>query len=667
MDAWRWDKLYDAFAKAMREGDTQWVDPLTGVKYFLPTDAKARATLLDNMDKTNLAILEDDLKDRIKKGMATKEATNKYLAARDNYYENKLWLLTNEGQAVDTAGDLMRDTEDKMKFLATSAQAAIEGGDYETAWELLRQSNMIVGDPRLQKTLEALGAQATATERAARDAGVYMPEGLKGEYTAVTGDLDKWLEGLADKAGIEDVAKLFDPKAGYFQLDPQGNPITHIEADGSVSLMLAEDVARVYNDGTGKIELKKLEGVDRKEDGTPDYALAAGMVGINLKTGGKVQTVLKKYSVGTVGYMVVEGKTVPIKGKVLTITMPDGTKQTLANDPFDPDNWVDITKGTALRWRAPAGTTQFSVDANGNISFILPKGAPSAADILGGALPSKAGQGFQLRIDPKTGTYQVYATDPTNPESPKLVLQTADAAASLLGGPLAFRLDTSNLSPEQKLVKNMGLTGAFVGMGAGDILDYGIGAKGYAQLGITPGLTVKVPNLPGASALGTIIDKIAKQAGGIVAQATAFGNLPITPARGITPSGRKKAGVAIKPPVTMFDIIAEGQAAAATVLGTVGIDLATPTLPRYTSGARSAAASLKPIASPLAKKTLASQTKARATTKKRAGAIKSPTPRKTTVKKATAKKGQIYSPIKPVKPVLTTAQRTAAALASKAR
>ncbi len=74
-----------------------------------------------------------------------------------------------------------------------------------------------------------------------------------------------------------------------------------------------------------------------------------------------------------------------------------------------------------------------------------------------------------------------------------------------------------------------------------------------------------------------------------------------------------------------------------------------------------ASQSLAPVKKVAPPKTLASQTKARLTTTKKKASV--PVKKKVPVK-ATAKKGQIYA--KP-KPVLTTAQRTAAAIASKAR
>lgn len=503
MTAASWDRLYDAFIKAIKSGDTSYVDPTSGVTYLIPADPDKRLAMLSAMDASNLSLKAAAMKQR--SGTASEvTAAADYTKALNDSRSNTLYVIDQHptsgvtfesrpvevdavtmGRAPQTtrktitditdptekalaaaegkvptnwlgaAIDLIDTTQTKFDTLKEQADKAIARGDYSMAYIYLRQAGEVVSDPRLLAAMDQYSALGQA----------YLQSGTVPNDATIQGDLKRLTDtittdGHGSAKWLSDLSKTIEPTAALF--DPNDpNCIVKTTGSGSGASIysdpvtgapsLKDGVFAVYepptagsnNDGSVKFVHTESSGVTFNGNGSSKSTTSMpGYVAVNAQVGGSWQQLQVKSSNETVGTFVdpSTGMQSTLTGRKI-VTKLDGVSTTLVEDPFHAGSWIPVQQGeSAPVYKFPPGTVPLTQKIPG-----LDASQPQflvMSKLPGETIPTA----FVAGYDKESGQYALYQRD----QNGGFTVRLSPGQAASVFDASGIGVDTSKLTDLQK-------------------------------------------------------------------------------------------------------------------------------------------------------------------------------------------------------------------------
>ncbi len=310
MSANEWDKVYAGFSNAIRNGEAEFVDPVTGTTYLIPAEPEVRLAMINAMDQSNLNLKYAQL--QIKAGTSGEASAGAaYQKAISDHGDNAWYVAdtaVNQGPYFETAPnqnlevlqkgksiesqtttrvyaegtgetlvaatpesemniaqggklpanwlamgvDLVNTTQTQYKRLMNEAQGALDRGDVDAAYSYQRQAAAMLQNPKLQDALSFYSAVA-------QQFGGDVPSGVKGDVSLLTSLSENgtltWTDELAKyNQGLTDLFSptITDPNTG--EQVPNNNAIIKTTASGAPvmddvggGIQLNDGIVAVYN------------------------------------------------------------------------------------------------------------------------------------------------------------------------------------------------------------------------------------------------------------------------------------------------------------------------------------------------------------------------------------------------------------------------------------
>jgi hypothetical protein len=474
--------LYTGMTKAVRDGETTWTNPTTGVGYVLPPDPSDRLAIMSTLDKQNIAQRLLELNTN-----PTQTNLNNYNASVRKANDNTLHVMDQPKAGIPTkipnfvdsliapylaedrnaapiaaAIDYMTRVEDQGKVLGDKAKGAMKEGNVEQAYQYLTAFNAVIGGsngPVAKATYWASIAE-TAVEDLVAGGATIDKTGQLGTDIEKMRSLGSasapWLGKVMNQSGLEEIASFFanakdDPQFPYALNPATGQPI--VDARGAFKMN--EGWQRELVNGVIKpVQLTPEPGDDNKMTSYDPTKMI-----VQLQVGDGFRDVQVPFTIGRVGTAVMaDGTKAPIDGKRIDVVY-NGRRYLMAQDPMNPSRWVPFTQG--LSWQLPAGAMVVNGSAQlgktGNqIVFSITADSGSYGTGYGGSTSHWV-------LAPDTdGTY-VLSTVDANGAFTGDRIRVGDERGQRILADSGIKLDTSVMTWDQKSYLNSGLNGIYLG------------------------------------------------------------------------------------------------------------------------------------------------------------------------------------------------------------
>lgn len=484
--------LYTGMTDAVKNGETVWVNPATGIGYVLPPDPSDRLAIMSGLDAANIAqrrleyVTNPNKTTEKAYKTATYKANTNTLHVMDDPYAGVplkfLPVATTPGRpAVDQRGlqqstidaylkedreaapiaaalDYMGRAEEEVTALGAKAKAALAKGDKEAAYKYAAAAEYVLGDSGLMQKASYWASYAEAKKQGLVSAGAEMTEtgGLEANYnkmmTLAGEGADAWASELLNKSGVEEVASVFNPEGKGENYPYQYNPVTgQPKVGGDGSFVMAPGWVRVLQNG--KITEKQMGSApDLKNNMVPSDEK---LIAVRLQVGDTFRDVMTTFEIGRIGQAVqADGTRAFIDGKKIDV-MWDGKRYQLAQDPMNPQRWVPLTtKG--LTWTLPTGATVVNGSAQlGQTGSQIVFTAPGTQYNPG------AGQRYVMAME-EDGTYMLHPADAQNNLTGNPISAGSETGIGILGA-AGISLDVGAMDSAQQSYYRTGINGVYLG------------------------------------------------------------------------------------------------------------------------------------------------------------------------------------------------------------
>jgi hypothetical protein len=415
MTSTAFESFYNGFTGAIRDGQTEYNDPVTGASYLLPSDPTERLTMLSGLDQTNIALQTRQLQDKIAKGADDTTARAAFNKAVGNAKANVLYVMdyaepgapagslttpagtTKLGGAPDTSVngpsvgsaaaegsaslargstgapvnvlakgiELMSNVEQAVTMYGDAAKAAFASGDVAKAYAYLTAAGQLVGDPTygsLDARLNTIADYAVVAQTEALGLGVAIPPEIQKDIDILASAApQRDAQGHAINGESSWATNLFksagleDLAAQFDPSNPQGVAAVNT-ATGAVELR--KGVTLVYHAGTNGIGPGSLVPTYMADTAGFDAsgklsATQGNNVMVTMDVGGKPTPVLVPFTIGVVGHT---STGQALTGKLINVTL-GGDHYTLGENPLSPGQWVPLSDGHPISVTLPPGVT----------------------------------------------------------------------------------------------------------------------------------------------------------------------------------------------------------------------------------------------------------------------------------------------------------------------
>lgn len=488
------DDMHHEFIDAIKNGDASFVDKTTKTAYLIPLDPAKRLEMVRYLDDQNVDMKVATLRHLSTTPGVSKEkidkASSAVTTAQRNAVSNRLWILdtSNPGTTFDSDGkaiklgapegsrnqtnvlayalDLVDVTTKHAQTQFDLAQEAFDQGNYTGAAAYTAKGKAIIdhiavgpsGTPK--DSLLASYVNKAGNELAVANAvGAKVPPKYQSDLDKLTGFPETFSKTAKDADKI--ATTLFDPKAGILKMQ---NGVLVTDVSGQV----------VFKDGWGAVVDSKGKVVPAEttvqrydENGKPVWGID-GYVNVLYKTGGASVPVLAKPTVNVVGSVKVDGNTIPIMGKIVTVNGEAWTE-----NPFRAGEYVP---GGGVTFTVPKGTTAIPNPGGGKKNGI--SGVPVGNTLF---LFTKDGHQYVMSADKATGQYNLWMGDAAAknfvPAGSSLTA-TGDRDQNFANITSGFGYDHSSLTAPQKQAVDLvdykinPTGGAFIGASSADLVNY---------------------------------------------------------------------------------------------------------------------------------------------------------------------------------------------------